>query len=118
MTDLVLDLADRVAGVGVRTSYGEPVDVGGTTVIPVALGTYGFGAGGGSGEGDVGDNRQGHGEGYGGGGGGFSVPLGAYVGRGADVRFEPNLIGLVLVATPFVYVLGKSLRWIIRALKH
>jgi len=128
MTDLVLDLADKVAGVGVRTSYGEPVDVGGTTIVPVALGYYGFGGGSGSGEGDLGGGAghegsaeghgTGHGEGSGGGGGGVSIPLGAYVGRGGDVRFEPNLIGLVLVATPFVWVLGKSLKWVIRALKH
>ncbi|QEO15776.1 hypothetical protein FLP10_16115 [Agromyces intestinalis] len=118
MTELVLDLADKVAGVGVRTSYGDPVDVGGSTIVPVALGYYGFGGGSGSGEGDVGEDRQGHGEGSGGGGGGVSIPLGAYVGRGGEVRFEPNVIGLLLVATPFVWALGKTLRWIIRALKH
>ncbi|QAY73829.1 hypothetical protein ET445_11200 [Agromyces protaetiae] len=115
MTELVLDLADKVAGVGVRASYGEKVEVGDSTVLPVALGWYGFGGGTGTGTDQKGDT----GEGTGGGGGGVSIPLGAYVGRpGGEVRFEPNLIGLLLVATPLVWVLGKSLRWIIRALKH
>ncbi|MFF2495117.1 hypothetical protein [Agromyces sp. NPDC058064] len=111
MADLVLELAETVAGVGVKTSYGEPVDLDGTKVVPVALGYYGFGAGSGSdGSGD---------QAGGGGGGGLSIPLGAYVGRGGgEVRFEPNLIGLILVATPLVWVTGKALRWVIRALKH
>lgn len=110
MADLVLELAETVAGVGVKTSYGEPVDLDGTKVVPVALGYYGFGAGSGS---DSGGDQAG-----GGGGGGLSIPLGAYVGRGGDVRFEPNLIGLLLVATPLIWVTGKALRAVIRTLKH
>ena len=116
MAELVLDLAGTVSGVGVKTSYGETVDIDGTKVIPVALGGYGFGGGSGSAGGDVGKELQG--EGSGGGGGGISIPLGAYVGRRGDVRFEPNLIGLLLVATPLVWVTGKALKAIIRALKH
>ncbi|MDR5699905.1 hypothetical protein [Agromyces aerolatus] len=115
MTELVVELADKVGGIGVKTSYGDPVDIGGSTVMPVALGYYGFG--GGSGSGSM-DEKGGTGEGSGGGGGGVSIPLGAYIGRGADVRFEPNLIGLILVATPLIWVIGKSLKWVIRALKH
>lgn len=115
MTELVVELADKVGGVGVKTSYGDAVDIGGSTVVPVALGYYGFG--GGSGSGSM-DEKGGTGEGSGGGGGGVSIPLGAYIGRGGDVRFEPNIIGLLLAATPLVWVIGKSLRWIIRALKH
>lgn len=115
MTELVVELADKVGGVGVKTSYGEAVDIGGSTVVPVALGYYGFG--GGSGSGSM-DEKGGTGEGSGGGGGGVSIPLGAYIGRGGDVRFEPNLIGLVLAATPLIWVIGKSLKWVIRALKH
>ncbi|HEY1106893.1 hypothetical protein MUN74_16860 [Agromyces endophyticus] len=110
MADLVLELAETVAGVGVKTSYGETVDLDGTKVVPVALGYYGFGAGSGS---DAGGDQAG-----GGGGGGLSIPLGAYVGRGGDVRFEPNLIGLLLVATPLIWVTGKALKAVIRALKH
>ncbi|MDQ0892588.1 hypothetical protein [Agromyces ramosus] len=115
MAELVLELAETVAGVGVKTSYGERIDIGGATVVPVALGYYGFGAGSGSGDRAASDL---HGQGSGGGGGGISIPLGAYVGRGGDVRFEPNLIGLLLVATPLVWVTGKALKAVIRALKH
>ncbi|WP_350349696.1 hypothetical protein ABIQ69_07265 [Agromyces sp. G08B096] len=110
MADFVLELAENVAGVGVKTSYGDPVEVDGSTVIPVALGWYGFGGGNSEGEGP---------QGSGGGGGGASIPLGAYIGRGGgDVRFEPNLIGLVLAATPLIWVTGKALKWVIRALKR
>jgi len=115
MAELVLELAETVAGVGVKTSYGEKVDINGTTVVPVALGCYGFGAGSGSGD------RAGtdlHGEGSGGGGGGVSIPLGAYVGKPNGVRFEPNVIGLLLVATPLVWVTGKALKAVIRSLKR
>jgi uncharacterized spore protein YtfJ len=110
MAELVLELAETVAGVGVKTSYGETIDIDGTKVVPVALGYYGFGGGGGK-------DQKGD-EGSGGGGGGVSIPLGAYVGRDRDVRFEPNLIGLLLVATPLVWVTGKALRMVIRALKR
>lgn len=110
MAELVLELAETVAGVGVKTSYGDKIDIGGTTLVPVALGYYGFGAGSGS-------DQRGD-QGSGGGGGGASIPLGAYVGRGIDVKFEPNLIGLLLVATPLVWVTGKALKAVIRALKH
>jgi hypothetical protein len=111
MAEFVLELADRVVGIGVRTSYGDPVDIEGTTILPVALGYYGFGGGAGTdSEGD---------QGSGGGGGGASIPLGAYVGRaGREARFEPNLIGLLLVATPLVWATGKALRSVIRALKR
>ncbi len=110
MAELVLELAGTVSGVGVKTSYGEVVEIDGTKVIPVALGYYGFGGGGGK-------DQRGD-EGSGGGGGGVSIPLGAYVGKRGDVRFEPNVIGLFVVATPLVWVIGKSLSAIIRALKR
>jgi uncharacterized spore protein YtfJ len=115
MAELVLELAETVAGVGVKTAYGDKVDIDGTTLVPVALGYYGFGAGSGSGD------RAGselHGQGSGGGGGGVSIPLGAYVGHPGGVRFEPNIIGLLLVATPLIWVTGKALKAVIRALKH
>lgn len=120
MAELVLDLAGTVSGVGVKTSYGDTVDIEGTKVIPVALGAYGFGGGSGSGSGggNLGKELQGEGEGSGGGGGGVSIPLGAYVGSRGEVRFEPNVIGLLLVATPLVWATGRALKMIIRALKH
>jgi len=114
MAELVLDLAERVSGVGVKTSYGDKIEIDGVEVVPVALGYYGFG--GGNGNGDATSNFTGSGSG--GAGGGLSVPLGAYVGDGGRVKFEPNIIGLVLVATPFVFVVGHALKSVIRALKR
>lgn len=110
MAEFVLELAEKVAGVGVTTSYGDAVEVSGTTIIPVALGYYGFGGG----SGDAAGQQSG-----GGGGGGLSIPLGAYIARpGADARFEPNIVGLLLVATPLIWVSGKALKAVIRALKR
>lgn len=114
MADLVVELANSVAGVGVKTSYGDQVDIDGTTIVPVAIGYYGFG--GGSGEGATGDGIDGTGSG--GGGGGASIPIGAYVGRGGDVRFEPNVVSLLAVGIPFVWVAGKAIARIVRALKR
>lgn len=124
MADLVAELGGTVSGVGVKTSYGEKVEIDGTTMVPVALGWYGFG--GGAGEGNAaandkverGGNVDGSGSGSGGGGGGVSIPIGAYIGRGGDVRFEPNLVTLVVVATPVIWILGRSLAKLVKALKH
>lgn len=124
MSDLVVELAGTVSGVGVKTSYGDKIDIDGTTIVPVAFGWYGFGGGAGEGNAEANDKVErggkvdGSGSGSGGGGGGVSIPIGAYIGRGGDVRFEPNLISLVLVATPVVWIVGKSLSKLVRAFKH
>jgi len=105
MADIVQQIADKVRPVGVSTNYGEPVEVGDQTLIPVSIGWYGFGAGG--------DDENG-----GGGGGGASIPVGAYVRRpGQDLQFEPNLISLLAVSIPTIWVTGKALSKVIRALK-
>ncbi|WP_125098475.1 spore germination protein GerW family protein [Leucobacter chromiireducens] len=120
MASLTKQLADTVTQVGVHSSYGAPVEVDGTTIMPVACTMYGFGAGEGSGEGsgDGEGDLAGAGEASGGGGGGVSVPVGAYVTREGRTRFEPNVIALLVVAAPFVWVAGRALARIIRALKR
>ncbi|EYT53632.1 hypothetical protein H490_0109750 [Leucobacter sp. UCD-THU] len=112
MASLTQQLADTVTQVGVRSSYGEPVEVDGTTIMPVACTSYGFGAGEGGG-----GLEDAQGEGSGGGGGGMSVPVGAYVSRDGYTRFEPNIIALLAVGVPFVWVAGRALARIIKALK-
>ena len=108
MANIVSQIADKVRPVGVSTNYGEPVEVGDQTLIPVSIGWFGFGAGG---DGD--DSGAG-----GGGGGGASIPVGAYVRRpGQDLQFEPNLISLLAVSIPTIWVTGKALSKVIRALK-
>jgi uncharacterized spore protein YtfJ len=108
MTNLALKLAENAGSIGVRSAYGDPVQIEGVTIVPVALVQYGFGGGG---EGDDADGAAG------GGGGGMAIPIGAYVKSGGAARFEPNVISLLAVGIPFVWVAGKAIARIIRALK-
>ena len=108
MTNLVLKLAENARSVGVRSAYGDPIQVEGVTLVPVALVQYGFGGG---------DAGEAEGGAAGGGGGGMSVPIGAYVKTGNTVRFDPNVVSLLVVAIPFVWVAGHALSRVIRALK-
>lgn len=115
MVHLTKQLADSVTQVGVKSAYGDPIESDGTIIVPVACTSYGFGGGEGSGSGENDGELQG--EGSGGGGGGMSVPVGAYVTRDGYTRFEPNIIALLAVGVPFVWVAGRALARIIRALK-
>lgn len=108
MTNLVLKLAENARSVGVKSAYGDPIQVEGITLVPVALVQYGFGGG------DAGESAGG----AGGGGGGMSIPIGAYVKTGNTVRFDPNVISLLMVGIPFVFVAGHALARVIRALKR
>ena len=67
---------------------------------------YGFGGGG-----DAEENG-------GGGGGAWAIPVGAYVGDSLGVRFQPNPIALIAVSVPLVWVSGKALARVLKALKH
>ena len=109
MASITKQIADTVTSVGVHVAYGEPVELDGTTIVPVAIAGYGFGAG------EAGATDQG--EGSGAGGGGFACPTGAYVTRDGYTRFEPNTIALLAVSIPFVLVAGHALTRLIRALK-
>ncbi len=106
MPNLALELGKQSASLGVRSVYGEQQDVDGVRVIPVALSWSGFGAG---------EDPE---RGSGGGGGGVAIPVGAYIRKGDDLRFEPNLVSLVAVGIPFVWVAGRALSRVIRALKR
>jgi hypothetical protein len=106
MTNIVTQIADKVRPVGVASNYGDPVEVGDSTLIPVSVNWYGFG--GGSDADEAG----------GGGGGAVSLPVGAYVRRpGQDLVFEPNVISRLTVSIPVIWVAGKVLVKLIRALK-
>lgn len=109
MAHLTQQIADTLTQVGVHSAYGDPVEIDGTTIMPVACTSYGFGAGEGA--------ADAQGEGSGGGGGGVAIPVGAYVTRDGVTRFEPNLIALLTVGVPFVCVAGRALARIIKALK-
>ena len=105
MPNLALELGKQTAALGVTSVYGEQQDVDGVRLVPVAVSWHGFGAGEAP-------------EGSGGGGGGFAAPVGAYIRRGDDLRFEPNLISLLAVGIPFLWVAGHVLSRVIRALKR
>jgi hypothetical protein len=101
-------LADSVSKLGIGTAYGEPIDIGGTKVTPVALTWFGFGAGS---ENDAGESSAG------GGGGGASIPIGVYQPGPDGPAFRPNLIALLAVSIPVLWVGGRALTSIIKALK-
>lgn len=105
MANIALELGKQSASFGVATVYGEQQDVDGVRLVPVALTWTGFGGG---------SDEAGNG---GGGGGGYAVPVGAYIRRGDDLRFEPNVVSLLAVGIPFVWVAGRALSRVIRALK-
>ena len=81
-----MDVQEMLTGardaITVGRVYGEPYEKNGVTILPAA--TVRGGGGGGSGE-----SPQGEGKGTGGGFGVTARPVGAYVIRGEDVRWEP-----------------------------
>ena len=77
MEPLTAQLAEKLSNIGVKNSYGTPIEVDGATIIPVALVNFGFGGG----EADNTDDEKAGDSGSGGGGGGMSVPVGAYITR-------------------------------------
>lgn len=105
MPNIALELGKQTADFGVRSAYGAQEDVDGTKMIPVALTWSGFGGG---------SDEAGNG---GGAGGGYAIPIGAYISRGGNLRFEPNPVALLAVAIPFVFVTGRALSRVIRFLK-
>ncbi len=84
-TDRLLEaLVDRIGGrTGVQAVFGEPIQRGDVTVIPVARTRWFFGAGGGSG-----GDADGTGSGSGGGGGAGAVPVGYLEIRPSGAEFR------------------------------
>ena len=92
-------LSDHLqVGASVRNVYGDPVNVGGRTVIPIARVSYGFGAGGRGGESEEPGSERG-GSGW---GAGLSArPVGALEITEAGTRFipfiDPARLGVALM---------------------
>jgi hypothetical protein len=116
MSSVVEKIGDLVKGIGLGTVYGEVTELNGVYIMPVALSFHAFGAGEGRGSGAP--NGPGEGEGSGGGGMAASVPIGAYVRDIRGLRFEPNLVTLLSVATPLVWVSGKALSRLMRGTRR
>ena len=101
MAQLSEALASARDAISVKRVFGEPYERDGVTVIPVA--TIGGGGGGG------GDNE-------GNGGSGFGLtgrPVGAYVIRDGQVRFEPaiDIARLATIGVVCLLVLRGMLPW-------
>jgi len=102
-----------------RAAFGEPQEVEGKTLIPVAQAGYGFGLGFGrnapSPEAVEGDEHE-EDEGGGGGGGGFSKPLGTIVVSAEGVSYQPieneNRVALAGIAfgALFIFEVARTLR--------
>jgi uncharacterized spore protein YtfJ len=106
MTSLPVRIADTLKQFGAQVAYGDEREIEGTTFVPVALVGYGFGGGG-----DADEDGAG-------GGGAWAIPVGAYVGDSLGVRFQANPVALVAVAVPLVWVSGKALARVVKALKR
>ena len=72
-----------------KTVVGEPIIVGGTTLIPLISAGFGFGAGGGSGKAEA--KQKGEGAGGGTGGGAWVKPVAVIVISKDEVHVEPIL---------------------------
>lgn len=105
--------------------FGEPIQQGDVTLIPVASVTYGFGSGQGWGRGKAedapADAPMGEGGGVGGGGGGMAKPLGYIKIDANGARWEPTVdpsrivVGGMLLAGWIVFWVMKMLRTVASA---
>jgi uncharacterized spore protein YtfJ len=101
-----MDYAETIAkaqdAVTVRRVYGEPYEQNGVTLIPAARVAGGGGAGGG-------EDPSGGGSGSGGGFGIAARPVGAYVIRGDEVKWQPAVDLSRVLAQLTLAVLGLAL---------
>jgi len=89
-TDILHQIGESLgSSATVKSVFGEPIQAGGKTVIPVAKVAYGFGGGFGTGHGKAEADGGRHGEGGGGGGGVRAFPAGALEITQEGTRFIP-----------------------------
>ena len=105
-TDLLQKIGETLGSAAtVKAVFGEPIQVNGKTVVPVAKVAYGFGGGFGSGKDTPQTDRQG--EGGGGGGGVRAFPAGALEITDNATRFVPFTdMGPLVVAFAAGAILG------------
>ncbi len=112
MTSLEPKFAESIKSLGIDSVYGDPVDVDGTTIIPVAFVHFGFGAGSDATHNDDASAAGGIG------GAGVALPIGAYVKDEFGLRFRPNVITALVASIPVIFVGGRALARVVRALKR
>ena len=104
-------LAERVGvTASAKSVYGEPVEHGGVTIIPVAKVRYGFGGGSG---------KKSHKEGEGGGGALQAAPLGYIEMKDGETQFRPirdpmALVPVLAAGGFFGWLMLRSLRKLLR----
>lgn len=85
---VLASLTDHLqSGASVKAVFGEPIEVAGRTLIPIAKVRYGFGAGAGKPREGVGDAKTAEG---GGGGGASAGPVGVLEVTDEGTRFIPT----------------------------
>ncbi|WP_084000570.1 spore germination protein GerW family protein [Actinomadura kijaniata] len=104
---LVEQIAERLGGrATAKAVYGDPVEYGGVTVIPVARVGYGFGVGAGQGRRRGGEGRDDEESSGGGGGGGVSAtPVGYIEIKDGQATFRPVRDPVTDVLVPGLFVL-------------
>lgn len=107
--EFVGSLFDKAVGeiermLNTKTVVGEPIEIGGTTLIPLVSIGFGFGVGGG--EGKEASKGSGHGGGTGGGGG--VKPVALIIIDSDGVRVEPIKSGTASVLEKVAEVVGKA----------
>ena len=113
LDDLQKRFSDMQSKAGVRTVFGDPIELDGRRVIPVASVQYGFGMGGGTGP----KRDEGEAPGGGGGGGGVRVePIAVVEIVDGKMTVQPivNVNRLALVA---MLVAAWSVFWVARAVR-
>ena len=87
--NLVKTSMEEIRGVlSAETVVGEPIVVGGNTIIPLVSVGFGFGGGGGAGKGGKSEKETGEGRGMGTGGGGGVKPVALIIINEEGVRVE------------------------------
>ena len=90
-----------------RTVVGDPIEIGGNTIIPLSSVGFGFGAGGGAGKATSGDAGEGAGAGTGGGGG--IRPVAVLIVNEQGVRLEPLKSGTASVLEKIGSAIGSAI---------
>jgi len=127
LDELVNRFQEMQRTLGARTVFGEPYQVNGRTLIPVASVRYGFGMGGGQGAREAAEGaaqpgaaagRQPVQSGSGGGGGGGAVvkPLAVIEVAGEAVRVRP-IVDVTRLATLGMLLAAWNVFWITRTIR-
>jgi uncharacterized spore protein YtfJ len=113
LDELQRRFAEMQSRAGVQAVFGEPVQLDGRTVIPVASVQYGFGLGGGMGAPGAGEKAPG-----GGGGGGVRVePIALIEAVNGQIRVTP-IINVARLAALAAFVAAWAIFWGTRAARR